>query len=223
MLTVEKFDYKKEFKNLYLPKSSPVIIDVPEMNFIMVDGKGDPQDEEYQNAVELIYGLSFVIKMSYKSEKNIEGYFQYVVPPLEGLWWYEKGEFDFDKRDNWLWTSMIRQPEFVTDEVFQWAVEMLKKKKPEIDISKARLCNFSEGLCVQALHVGPYVDETKTVLRMQDFMTQNNLKDETGQIRRHHEIYLSDPRKASPSKLKTVVRHPVTSDGAKLNNHNEVR
>lgn len=222
-MNIDKLDYKKQFKNLYLPKSNPMMIDVPEMNFIMVDGTGDPQGEEYQNAVELIYGLSFIIKMSYKNGKDIEGYFQYVVPPLEGLWWYEEGEFDFNKRDNWLWTSMIRQPEFVTDEVFRWAVEVLKKKKPEIDTSKARLSNFSEGVCVQALHIGPYVDETKTVLMMEDFMAQNNLKDETGQSRKHHEIYLSDPRKTIPSKLKTVVRHPVIFDCTKLNNYNEVK
>lgn len=223
MMDIEKFDYKKEFKNLYLPKSNPMMIDVPEMTFIMVDGKGDPQGEEYQNAVGLVYGLSFIIKMSYKSGKDIEGYFQYVVPPLEGLWWSEEGEFDFNKRDNWLWSSMIRQPEFVTDEVFRWAVDVLKKKKPEIDTSKARLSNFSEELCVQALHIGPYVNETKTVLMMEDFMAQNNLKDETGQFRKHHEIYLSDPRKTIPSKLKTVVRHPVIFDGVKLNNYNEVK
>lgn len=220
-MNMEKFDYKKQFKNLYLPKSNPMIIDVPEMTFIMVDGTGDPQGEEYQNAVELIYGLSFIIKMSYKSGKEIEGYFQYVVPPLEGLWWCKEGEFDFNKRDNWLWTSMIRQPEFVTNEVFEWAVETLKNKRPEIDTSKARLGSFSEGLCVQTLHIGPYADETKTVLRMKDFMTQNKLNDETGQIRKHHEIYLSDPRKTVSSKLKTVVRHPVTFDSAKLDNYHE--
>lgn len=207
----DKFDYKKEFKDLYLPKSEARIVDVPEMNFIMVDGKGDPNGEEYQKAVELLYGLAYTIKMSYKGGKNIDGYFEYVVPPLEGLWWVNEDEFNLSQKDNWLWTALIRQPEFVTEEVFHWAIESLKKKKPEIDTSKAYLEKFKEGLCVQAMHIGPYADEPVTVKIMQDFMKENNLKDETGRIRKHHEIYLSDPRKTLPSKLKTVVRHPVSA------------
>lgn len=205
-----KFDYKKEFKDLYVPKTKPSIIDIPEMNFIKIDGKGDPNGAEYHNAVELLYGLSYTIKMSYKSGKEIEGYFEYVVLPLEGLWWGEGNGFDINKRDTWLWTSMIRQPEFVTEEVFMWALESLKKKKPQLDTSKAALIKFHEGLCVQAMHLGAFADEPKTVLMMQDFMKENNLKDDIGQIRKHHEIYLSDPRKTVPSKLKTVLRHPVS-------------
>lgn len=204
----DKFDFKKEFKDLYNPKK-PMTIEVLEMTFIMVNGSGDPNCEEYKKTVELLYGLAYTIKMSYKGDKKIEGFFEYVVPPLEGLWWYEEGEFDFHKRDNWLWTSMIRQPEFVTDEVFQWAVDSLKKKKPELDTSKARLEKFTEGLCVQTMHIGPYSDEPKTVEMMQNFMKENNLKDDTSNIRKHHEIYLSDPRKALSSKMKTVLRHPV--------------
>lgn len=207
----DKFDYKKEFKDLYQPKNKPSVVDVPEMNFIMVDGKGDPNGEDYQKAVELLYGLAYTIKMSYKSEKNIEGYFEYVVPPLEGLWWVDEDEFNLRKKDNWLWTSMIRQPEFVTEEVFNWSLESLKKKKPEIATSKAYLGKFKEGQCVQTMHIGPYADEPVTVKMMQDFMEESNLKDETGRIRKHHEIYLSDPRKTIPSKLKTVLRHPVSA------------
>jgi hypothetical protein len=208
-----KFDYKKEFKNLYVPKIKPSIVDIPEMNFIKIDGKGDPNGIEYHNAVELLYGLSYTIKMSYKSGKDIEGYFEYVVPPLEGLWWGEGNGFDINSRDTWLWTSMIRQPEFVTEEVFQWALESIKKKKPQLDSTKACLTKFNEGLCVQAMHMGPFADEPKTVLMMQDFMGENNLKDDIGRIRKHHEIYLSDPRKTIPSKLKTVLRHPVSPQG----------
>ncbi len=211
-----KFDYKKEFKELYVPKTKPSIIDVPEMNFIKVDGKGDPNGQEYHNSVELLYGLSYTIKMSYKSGKDIEGFLEYVVPPLEGLWWCEGNEFDINKRDTWLWTSMIRQPEFVTEEVFMWALESLKKKKPQLDTSKACLIKFNEGLCVQAMHLGAFADEPKTVLMMQDYMKENNLKDDIGKIRKHHEIYLSDPRKTIQSKLKTVLRHPVSSQSVNL-------
>lgn len=206
---MDKLDYKKEYKDLYLPGNKPVVIDVPEMSFIMVDGEGAPESEEYKNAIELLYGLSFTIKMSYKSGKNIEGYFQYVVPPLEGLWWIEGEVFDLKKRSDWLWTSMIRQPEFVTEEVFNWAAESLKRKKPELDIKKAHFRKFTEGLCVQSMHIGPYADEPKTQELMKEFMQENNLKDETGQIRKHHEIYLSDPRRVKPERLKTVLRHPV--------------
>ncbi len=208
----DKFDYKKEYKELYQPKSKPSIIDVPEMNFIMVDGKGNPNGKEYQKAVELLYGLAYTIKMSYKGDKNIEGYFDFVVPPLEGLWWVEDDRFDLSDKDNWVWTAMIRQPEFVTEEVFQWAIGSLKKKKPELQVANAYLGKFNEGLCVQMMHIGPYADEPETVKIMHDFMKESNLKDETGKVRKHHEIYLSDPRRTTPSKLKTIVRHPVSDE-----------
>lgn len=207
----DKFDYKKEYKELYQPKNKPTIIEVPEMNFIMLDGKGDPNGEKYKKVVETLYGVAYTIKMSYKNDKNIEGYFDYVVPPLEGLWWVDGDKFDLKERDNWLWTAMIRQPEFVTEEVLQWAIGALNKKKPELDTSKVRLEKFKEGLCVQSMHIGPYADEPATVLMMQEFMKENNLKDDTGNIRKHHEIYLSDPRKADPLKMKTVLRHPVST------------
>ncbi|MHC1683825.1 MAG: GyrI-like domain-containing protein [Clostridiaceae bacterium] len=207
----DKFDYKKEYKELYQPKNKPSIIEVPEMNFLMLDGKGDPNGEEYKKVVETLYGVAYTIKMSYKNDKNIEGYFDYVVPPLEGLWWVSGNKFDLKERDNWLWTAMIRQPEFVTEEVLQWAIGALNNKKPEIDTAKVRLEKFKEGLCVQSMHIGPYADEPKTVEMMQNFMEENNLKDDTGNIRKHHEIYLSDPRKADPLKMKTVLRHPVSA------------
>lgn len=211
-MNMDKLDYKKEYKDLYLPKNKPATIDVPEMTFIMVDGKGAPESEEYKNSIELLYGLSFTIKMSHKSGHNINGYFEYVVPPLEGLWWIEGEAFDFSMRDKWLWTSMIRQPEFVTEEVFNWAVESLKKKKPSLDVSKAHYKKFTEGLCVQIMHVGPYADEPETLKLMRKFMQEKHLKDETGSIRKHHEIYLSDPRRVQPDKIKTVLRHPVIID-----------
>ncbi|WP_286908159.1 MULTISPECIES: GyrI-like domain-containing protein [Clostridium] len=216
-MTQVKLDYKKEFKDLYLPKNEPMVVDVPEMNFIMVDGKGNPNDEEgeYKSAVEILYALSYAIKMSKKGSYNIEGYFEYVVPPLEGLWWVENDEMDFTKKDKFEWTSMIRQPEFVTKEVFEWACSEVLRKKPDLNVSKARLQSFREGLCVQIMHIGSYDDEPKTVEKLDKYVEDNNLINaistinEQGIIKRHHEIYLSDPRKTSLDKLKTVIRHPV--------------
>lgn len=204
-----KLDYKKEYKDLYLPKSKPVIIDVPSIHFIMIDGWGDPNQKDYQCAVEALYALSYTIKMSKMGGSQPPGYFDYVVPPLEGLWWISEGRFDLQKRDNWLWTSMIRQPEFVTPEVFLWALEECRRKKSAVDTSKARFAVFQEGLCVQMMHLGPFASESETVAAMRAFMAGNNLTDETGSERKHHEIYLSDPRKTAPEKLKTVLRHPV--------------
>ncbi len=205
---MHKIDYKKEYKDLYLPKRKPVLIDVPPINFIAVDGKGSPQSEAYQNAMQLLYSLTFTIKMSKMSGKQPEGYFEYVVPPLEGLWWM-KEKWSLQKRDEWLWTSMIRQPEFVNEEVYNWAIEECKRKKPETDYSVARFFAFEEGLCVQMMHIGPYSEEPASMENMYRFIDENNLINETGTIRKHHEIYLSDPRKTSPDKLRTVLRIPV--------------
>jgi len=208
-MALEKLDYKKEYKDLYLPKDKPILIDVPPMTFMMIDGKGDPLGSEYQNALQALYALTFTIKMSKMSGKQPEGYFEYVVPPLEGLWWStSKGDWD-KSRDNWLWTSMIRQPEFVTPEVFAWAVDECKKKKADIDVSKVRLENFTEGLCVQIMHTGPFADEPRSIAKIEEFIVNNKLKNMTGDIRKHHEIYLGDPRKTAPEKLKTVLRLPV--------------
>lgn len=216
-MNTEKLDYKKKYKDLYLPKQKPTVVDVPTMTFIMVNGSGNPNVEggEYQQAVELLYGLSYTIKMSKKNGCQPEGYFDYVVPPLEGLWWLEEEKMDFTQKDKYYWTSMLRQPEFVTKEVFQWACEELKRKKPQIDTSKAYLDTFTEGLCVQMMHIGPFDDESETIERIETYIKEMNFKnaissvEPDGRIHRHHEIYLSDPRKTAPEKLKTVLRHPV--------------
>lgn len=212
-----KLDYKKEFKALYMPKRKPSLIEVPAMNFIMIDGKGDPNAEagEYQAALEALYALSYTIKMSKMGEKKLEGYFEYVVPPLEGLWWCEDSKIDFSDKSKFYWTAMIRQPEFVTKQVFNWACLEAVKKKPKLDFSKARFETLKEGLCVQMMHVGPYDDEPETVEQIENYIKNNNLKNaistvnDDGSIRRHHEIYLSDPRKTELQKLKTVLRVPV--------------
>ncbi|MEL7610732.1 MAG: GyrI-like domain-containing protein [Bacillota bacterium] len=201
-----KIDYKKEYKDLYLPKAAPALIDVPPMRFIMVDGEGGPEKDEYQQSISVLYTLSYTIKMN---GKGSAGYFDYVVPPLEGLWWGEDGGFDINNRDTWRWTSMIRQPEFVTPDVFSWAMDAAKKRKPELDLSKARLEPFAEGLCVQIMHVGPYADEPITLEKVYEYIRQNQLVNRAGPERKHHEIYLSDPNKTKPENLKTVLRLPV--------------
>jgi len=224
-MTMEKLDYKKEYKDLYVPKQKPTMVDVPTMTFIMVNGSGNPNIEgvEYQHAIELLYGLSYTIKMSKKNGCQPEDYFDYVVPPLEGLWWLEEDEMDFTQKNKFSWTSMIRQPEFVTTEVFQWACNELKRKKPQIDTAKAYLETFTEGLCVQIMHIGPYDDEPKTIELIETYISENNFKnaisliEHDGRIRRHHEIYLSDPRKTAPQKLKTVLRHPVVKAEVNIN------
>ncbi|HHW31596.1 MAG TPA: transcriptional regulator [Clostridiaceae bacterium] len=208
------FDFKKEYKHLYLPKNEPSIIDVPTMRFIMVDGKGDPNTSaSYKEALEVLYGLSYSIKMSKMGGVQPEGYFDYVVPPLEGLWWFEEDKpFDgnvIGRKNEFCWIMMIRQPEFVTPEVFEAAKTTLLKKKPEIDTSKARLEDFTEGLCAQIMHIGPYDDEPATVAVLEDFIKSQGYRTEMSGLRQHHEIYLSDPRKTAPDKLKTVIRHPI--------------
>ena len=193
-----------------MPKDKPVLIEVPPMNFLMVDGSGDPNDNpEFEHATELLYGLSYAIKMSKKKGKQPEGFFDYVVPPLEGLWWIDGGSFSLEKRDNWKWTLMIRQPEFVNVETVQWAVDELARKKPELEINKARFEAFEEGLCVQIMHIGPYSTEPETMKKVEAFLSEHGLKDRLTSGGKHHEIYLSDPRKSKPESMKTVLRHPV--------------
>lgn len=213
-----KLDYKKQYKDLYMPKSKPSIIDVPSMCFIMVDGKGNPNDKngEYQKAVELLYALSNTIKMSKNSKHKPNGYFEFVVPPLEGLWWLNNDTSDdFSQKDKYCWTSMIRQPDFVTPDVFVWACEEVSIKKPLLDVRKASFETFSEGLCVQMMHIGPFEDEWKTNVQIDSYIEANNLQSAIsdqqpdGKILRHHEIYLNDARKIDPLKMKTVLRHPV--------------
>jgi hypothetical protein len=204
-------DYKKTEKDLYQPKTTPSIIDVPEMVFIAVDGKGDPNiSAEYKMALEALYGLSYSIKMSKMSDAQPEGYFEYVVPPLEGFWWSPDGKMvDYSDKDSFNWISMIRQPEFVMPEVFEFTKTTLAKKKPEIDTSKARLMKITEGLCVQVMHIGSYDDEPSTIAAMERYAVENGYTIDINDTRRHHEIYLSDPRKVAAEKLKTVIRHPV--------------
>jgi len=204
-------DYKKTEKDLYQPKTTPSIIDVPEMVFIAVDGKGNPNTSEaYKAALEALFGLSWSIKMSKMSGTQPEGYFEYVMPPLEGFWWMpDGGTVDYSNKDSLCWTSMIRQPEFVTPKVFEDTKTVLSKKKPEIDLSKARLVKITEGLCVQVMHIGSYDDEPATIAAMEGYAIESGYIIDINDTRRHHEIYLNDPRKVAPEKLKTVVRHPI--------------
>lgn len=206
----KKFDYKKEYKDLYLPKNKPMIIKVPIMTFIMINGTKDPNNnKDFQNALEMLYGISFTIKMSKKKGNQPKGYFEYVVPPLEGLWWIEEGNFSFFERENWKWTLMIRQPDFVDETVFKWACQELKAKKSNLNIEKIRLEQFEEGLSAQIMHKGPYNNEPQTIKELSEFIKKENLLDKVEIGGKHHEIYLSDPRKSKPENLKTVIRHPV--------------
>ena len=200
------FDYKKEHKELYQPKTTPSIIDVPLMNFIVINGKGDPNGEVFATATEVLYSLSYSIKMANKSV------FEYVVPPLEGIWW---AGCDIADKDKFEWAIMLRQPGFVTDEVFETANTVLKTKKKHLDFTSARLEQFTEGLCAQVMHVGSYNDEPATIDALEKFVEESgyvfDITDDSVKTlsRRHHEIYLSDPRKTAPDKLKTVIRYPI--------------
>lgn len=210
---MEKLDYKKEYKDLYQPKTKPSIIEVPEMIFIAIDGKGNPNtSSEYKKALEILYGLSFTIKMSKMNGTQPEGYFEYVVPPLEGLWYVDDAKFDgtnITDKNRFGWTSMIRQPEFVTENVFENARNTLAKKKRELDLSKARLIKMTEGLCVQIMHKGAYDDEPESIAKMREFAEKSGYSEDISDTRFHHEIYLSDPRRCAPEILKTVIRHPI--------------
>ena len=207
----DMLDYKKEYKQFYLPKTTPEIITIPSMQFAAVRGQGDPNAEngEYAHAMELLYGISYTIKMSYKGDYAIAGYFPYVVPPLEGLWWMDGTcGFDYTKKDLFRWVSLIRLPEFVQESDFRWAAETASVKK-KADFSAVELFRYDEGLCVQCMHVGPYDDEPATIARMDAFAAQSGYALDISTTRYHHELYLSDPRKCEPSKLKTVLRHPI--------------
>lgn len=206
------FDYKKEYKALYLPKEMPSIVEVPSMQYAAVRGHGDPNepDGEYGRAVAVLYGISYTIKMSYKGSRKVDGFFEYIVPPLEGFWWMEGGApgVDYRNKSGFNWISIIRVPEFVTEEVFAWAKEEAQRKKG-IDTSLAELITVSEGLCVQCLHIGSYNEEPATVAKMDHYRMEQGYENDISDRRRHHEIYLSDPRKVSPERMKTVIRHPV--------------
>lgn len=205
------FDYKKEYPEFYLPPKEPGIIEVPEINYIAVRGKGDPNepDGEYKTALGLLYGIAFTIKMCYKGSHRIDGYFPYVVPPLEGLWQQAGGErLDYTCKENFEWISMIRLPEFVTKEEFEWAIGEAEKKKKS-DFSKVQYFSYNEGLCIQCMHIGSYDGETETIRRMEDFARSQGYIPDLTKTRLHHEIYLSDPRRTLPEKLRTVIREPV--------------
>ena len=205
------FDFKKEYKEFYMPKNKPGIVSVPGMNYIAVRGQGDPnvEDGEYKQAIELLYGIAYTIKMSKKSDHQIEGYFDYVVPPLEGFWWQEGIDgVNYAHKENFQWISVIRLPDFVTREDLGWAVKEAERKK-KTDFSKVEFLTYDEGLCVQCMHIGPYDDEPATVELMHAFMEEQGYVLDINDRRLHHEIYLSDARKVAPEKLKTVIRHPI--------------
>ena len=205
------FDYKKEYKEFYLPKAEPSIIDVPEMNFIAIRGSGDPNEEdgEYKTAVGLLYGIAYTIKMSKKTDHQIKGYFDYTVPPLEGFWFQEGIQgVDYSRKQDFRWISVIRLPDFVSEEEFRWAVREAETKKKQ-DFSKVEFMTLAEGLCVQCMHTGPYDDEPATVQKMHDYAEREGYVPDFSDTRLHHEIYLSDPRRTAAEKLKTVIRHPV--------------
>ena len=205
------FDFKKEYKEFYMPKGKPEIVTVPKMNYIAVRGKGNPNEEdgEYKKSIELLYGIAYTIKMSKKGDHKIEGYFDYVVPPLEGFWWQENVDgIDYSHKENFQWISVIRLPDFVTKADFDWAIEEATRKK-KMDFSKVEFLEIEEGLCVQCMHSGSYDDEPATVAAMDKFIADNGYENDISDTRRHHEIYLSDARKVAPEKLKTVIRHPI--------------
>ena len=205
------FDYKKEYKEFYLPPTKPCIVTIPAMNFVAVRGSGNPNDEdgEYKAALELLYGIAFTLKMSYKGNHCIVGYFEYVVPPLEGFWWQEGVVgIDYAHKNDFQWISVIRLPDFVTKADFDWAVAEATAKKKR-DFSKVEFLTYEEGLCVQCMHLGSYDNEPATVQLMNDFAKAQGYQIAIDDVRRHHEIYLSDPRRTAPDKLKTVIRHPI--------------
>ncbi|OUQ39823.1 GyrI-like domain-containing protein [Faecalibacterium sp. An122] len=205
------FDYKKEYKEFYLPPKTPGIVTVPAMNFLAVRGQGDPNQEDgaYKQALGMLYAVAFTIKMSRKGQHQLEGYFDYVVPPLEGLWWQENTRgVDYTRKQDFQWISMIRLPEFVTREAFDWAIREATEKKQQ-DFSKVEFFSWEEGLCVQCMHIGPYDAEPATVAVMNEYTRAQGYEADFGEGRFHHEIYLSDARRCSPERLKTVIRQPI--------------
>ena len=205
------FDFKKEYKEFYMPKNKPEIVNVPKANYIAVKGKGDPNEEggAYQQAIGVLYAIAYTLKMSYKTDYKIDGFFEYVVPPLEGFWWQDGVDgVDYTDKSEFNWLSVIRLPDFVTEADFKWAVEVATKKK-KMDCSGAEYLQIEEGLCVQIMHHGPFDNEPATVALMDAYIDQNGYANDFSEGRLHHEIYLSDARKVSPEKWKTVIRHPI--------------
>ena len=205
------FDFKKEYKEFYMSKSVPEIVTVPKANYIAVRGMGDPNQEggAYQSAVSILYAVAYTLKMSYKTDYRIEGFFEYVVPPLEGFWWQEGVDgIDYGDKSTFQWISVIRLPEFVTKKDFDWAVEEAARKK-KLNCSLAEFLTIEEGLCVQIMHIGPFDHEPSTVALMDQYIAENGYANDMNENRLHHEIYLSDARKAAPEKWKTIIRHPI--------------
>ena len=205
------FDFKKEYKEFYMPKGKPEIVTVPKANYIAVRGKGNPNDEggAYQQAVGILYAVAYTLKMSYKTDYRIEGFFDYVVPPLEGFWWQDGVDgIDYSDKSTFNWVSVIRLPDFVTQKDFDWATGEAEKKK-HLDCSKAEFLTIDEGLCVQIMHIGPFDDEPATVSLMNAYLLENGYENDFSGSRLHHEIYLSNARKVAPEKWKTVIRHPI--------------
>ncbi len=205
------FDFKKEYKEFYMPKNKPQIVTVPTANYIAVRGIGDPNEEggAYKEAISVLYAVAYTLKMSYKSDYKIDGFFEYVVPPLEGFWWQDGvDDFDFCNKSSFHWISVIRLPDFITKKDFDWAVETAAKKK-KLDCSSAEFLTIDEGLCVQIMHHGSFDDEASSIAIMDRFLEENGYENDLNAERLHHEIYLSDARKVAPEKWKTVIRHPI--------------
>ena len=205
------FDFKKEYKEFYLPPAKPVIVTVPKANYIAVRGKGDPNDEggAYQQAIGVLYAVAYTLKMSYKTDHRIEGFYDYVVPPLEGFWWQEGIDgIEYSDKSTFCWISVIRLPDFITQADFDWAVETASKKK-KIDCSSTEFLTIDEGLCVQIMHIGPYDNEPASVALKDRCLEENGYENDLSVTRLHHEIYLSDARKVAPENWKTVIRHPI--------------
>ena len=205
------FDFKKEYKEFYMPKNKPEIVSVPKANYIAVKGNGDPNEEggAYQQAISVLYAVAYTLKMSYKTDHKIDGFFEYVVPPLEGFWWQEDTDgVDYTDKSTFNWISVIRLPDFITKKDFEWAVETATKKK-KLDCSSAECRTIDEGRWVQNMHLGSFDDEPKTVALMDAYLEQNGYVNDVNRDRSHHEIYLSDARKVAPEKRKTVIRHPI--------------
>lgn len=208
------FDFKKEYKEFYLPKNKPQIVNVPKANYIAIRGQGNPNEEggAYKQAIGILYAVAYTLKMSYKTDYKIDGFYEYVVPPLEGFWWQD-GIYgvDYSNKATFNWISVIRLPDFITKKDFDWAVKTASEKK-KVDCSKAEFLTIEEGLCVQIMHIGSFDDEPATVTLMDKYLEENGYEKDFSDTRLHHEIYLSDPRKSTPDKQKTVIRHPVKKD-----------
>ena len=205
------FDFKKEYKEFYLPKNKPEIVNLPKVNYIAVRGKGNPNDVDgdYKKSINVLYSIAYTLKMSYKTNYKIEGFFDYVVPPLEGFWWQDGIDgVDYSNKDLFNWISIIRLPDFITKKDFNWAKQQATNKK-KIDCSKAEFLTIKEGICVQMMHRGSYDNEPNTVIIMDKYLEDNGYENDFSNTRLHHEIYLSDARKVTPDKLKTVIRHPI--------------